>query len=168
MTDPAKDLNPFDLMEEWKGQDTSEDVEYVRKLIEELRPAAQPLATALAQAAAWQARAEGLEGALRGMEGAFRDAVDIAVDAIRNGASGHDAAKSLAEHVRGRCESANEALSSPRPEPSRVLEVARAVLKYREEKVVAIYGVADHGIMEAIDALTPEERAAIAGEDHGR
>lgn len=128
-----------------------------------------PLATALVEAAAWQARAARLEGALKGMEGAFRDAVDTAVDAIRNGTPGRDAAKSLADHVRGRCETANEALSSPRPEPSRLLEVVRAGLSWEEECKARphcreLYLKALDQLRNAIAALTPEERAAILRE----
>lgn len=105
------DLSVFDLLEQWAREDTPEDVEYMKNLLEELRGC--PF----------------------------------------------------------------DALSSPRPEPSRILEVVRAAVKWGDipDPPDSIFELAEweekyvrdkaDRLKDSVDALTLGEKAAILGED---
>lgn len=117
----------------------------IRELSSQLKTAEEEaLETALARAA--QAEAEVVE--LRGVVGKAEAAV---------WADPGDAGGAV---LHGQLEEALEALASPSPVAEAMARVVEAAEEYRKSKVQSIYGVSDHGIMEALDAL----QAARKGE----
>lgn len=129
-----------------------------------LRQAEARTAQALAQAAAWEAWAKGLEGVVAELE--------RRTDLYEKGEDGDSREamirwRGLAAGSRDAANLLRQALSAPRPEPGRVLEVVRAAVRHhatnRGPSEMA-YVQALEELEEAVERLTPEERQALGEE----